>query len=128
MHAKVDLDDETTFGCKRSRNSSYKLYYILCTQIASLCFWCCSNTLFKAVDTNQKIAFVSHKQYIQITNITEHLDSFLLMCISLQQRVKMNSIQLLFAFALTVIPGTLSVPTLGKVSFFNYHFFALKTP
>ena len=27
----------------------------------------CSNTLFKAVDTNQKIAFVSHKQYIQIS-------------------------------------------------------------
>ena len=27
----------------------------------------CSNTLFKAVDTDQKIAFVSHKQYIQIS-------------------------------------------------------------
>ena len=77
----------------------------------------CSNTLFKAVDTNQKIAFVSHKQYIQITNIIEHLDSFLLMCISLQQRVKMNSIQLLLAFALTIIQGALSVPTSGKVSF-----------
>ena len=37
--------------------------YILCIQIASLCLWCCSNTLFKAVDTDQKIAFVSHKQY-----------------------------------------------------------------
>ena len=27
----------------------------------------CSNTLFKAVDINQKITFVSHKQYIQIS-------------------------------------------------------------
>ena len=77
----------------------------------------CSNTLFKAVDTNQKIAFVSHKQYIQITNITEHLNSLLFMSISLQQRVKMNSIQLLLAFALTIIQGALSVPTSGKVSF-----------
>merc|ERR1712029_1304668 len=31
---------------------------------------------------------------------------------SLQQGVKMNSIQLLFAFALTVIPGALSVQAL----------------
>ena len=33
----------------------------------------------------------------------------------------MNSIQLLFAFALTVIPGALSVQALGTVSFtFTY--------
>ena len=43
--------------------------YILCTHIASLYLWCCSNTLFKTVDRNQKIAFVvSHcKLYVQIS-------------------------------------------------------------
>ena len=56
-----------------------------------------------------------------ISNITEHLNSLLLICISLQQRVKMNSIQLLFAFALTVIPGALSVQALGTVSFTSTH-------
>ena len=50
----------------RFLQNRYKLA-LKSTQIASMSLWCFSNTLSKAVDRNQKITFVSHKQYIQIS-------------------------------------------------------------